>query len=100
MKKKIKDVIIEKQVSEQIYKKNKVKQENIHDKKQNNRSGAHEIKEKAFPISLCFNRPSKSYLTISINSIYESSNFFSTDLIQAAIHSGPYFKAISLPPSL
>lgn len=49
---------------------------------------------------MCFNRPSKSYRSISINSIYESSNFFSTDLIQPAIHSGLYFTAISLTPSL
>lgn len=47
--------------------------------------------------NLCFNRASKSYLTISINAIYESSNFFSTDLIHPAIHSGLYFTPISLP---
>ena len=40
------------------------------------------------PIAMCFNGPSKSYFTISIYIIYESSNFSSTDLIQLAIHSG------------
>lgn len=49
---------------------------------------------------LCFNRPSKSNLSISIHTIYESGNFFSTELIQPAIHSGLYFKAVSLCRSL
>lgn len=65
-------------------------------RKQNNRSST--FGKKMDP--LCFNRPSKSKLPISIRTIYESSNFFSTELIQPAIHSGLYFKALSLCPSL
>lgn len=49
---------------------------------------------------LCFNRPSKSNPPISINTIYESSNFFSTELMQPAIHSGLYFSALNLRHSL
>lgn len=59
----------------------------------------HETEEKACSISQCFNRHGKSYLTISINAIYESSNFFSADLILPAIHSGLYFTVISFPPA-
>lgn len=54
-------------------------------------------RKKNDPHLLCFNRLSKSYLTISINTIYESSNFFRADLIHPAIYSRLYFTAISLP---